>query len=137
VAAANRPVPPPWQSTDVGAVGTPGSAYQGPDADLYIAGAGSDIWGTADSFHFVYQPIRDGKITALLGSEENTHPFAKTGVMIRQTLDPGSPHVILDVKPDGGVEFMTRSIQDGPTSFIAGASVNAQQYAWGVAVMCS
>ncbi len=122
---AQPTVPAPWNWTDVGAVGTAGSAHQGSDGDLYASGAGSDIWGTADSFLYVYQPIRDGQITSNVGSETNTSPFAKVGVMIRQTLDPDSPEVILDVKPDGGIEFMTRASRGGETTFLAGASVPA------------
>jgi hypothetical protein len=117
-------VSPPWQFTDVGAVGTAGSAQQpSPFSGMTVSGAGSDIWGTADSFGFVHQPLRDGGVFASLSSESNTNPFAKAGVMIRQTLDPGSPEVILDVKPDGGVEFMTRTSQGGATTFIAAGSV--------------
>jgi hypothetical protein len=89
---------------------------------MKVSGAGSDIWGTADSFAFAYQPLRDGLVFAEMSSENNTNPFAKSGVMIRQTLDPGSPQVILDVKPDGGIEFMTRSAQGGETTFIAAGS---------------
>src|SRR5262249_37171241 len=100
-----RALPSPWQTADVGDVGTPGYAYQGSAGDLFVGGAGSDIWGTADSFRFVHQSILDGEISAVIAGESNTHPFAKAGVMIRQTLDPRSPHVVLDVKPDGGVEF--------------------------------
>jgi hypothetical protein len=114
---------PPWRWADVGAVGTPGYVTQEPNARLLVAGAGSNIWGTADSFLYVYQNIRDGGITASPESETNTSPFAKAGVMIRQTLDPSSPEVILDVKPDGGIEFMTRASQGGETTFIAGGSV--------------
>jgi len=88
-----------------------------------VSGDGSDIWRTADSFAFAYQPLRDGGVAAQVSSESNTSPFAKAGVMIRQTLDPGAPMVILDVKPDGGIEFMTRSTQGGETTFIAGGSV--------------
>jgi regulation of enolase protein 1 (concanavalin A-like superfamily) len=123
VFAADQIVPPPWHSDDIGAVGTPGYGYEGPDGDLFIAGAGSDIWGTADSFRFVYQTIRDGEISTQNGfSQDGTNPFAKTGVMIRLSLDPSSPFVILDAKPDGGIEFMTRSTQGGETTFIAGGS---------------
>jgi hypothetical protein len=105
-----RPVPAPWESTDVGEVGTAGRACQGPDGDLFVWSAGSDIWGTEDSFHFVYQqPIGNGKIAAYVSSQDGGDPFAKGGLMIRQTLDPASPHVLLDVKPDGTIEFMTRS----------------------------
>jgi regulation of enolase protein 1 (concanavalin A-like superfamily) len=121
------PGAPPWQSIDVGAVGTAGSASDY-DGDLSVAGAGSDIWGTADSFHFVYRPIEDGQISARFGGEQNTDPFAKAGVMIRQTLDPSSPEVILDVKPDGGVEFMTRPTQGGDTTFIAGGSFSGYKF---------
>jgi hypothetical protein len=129
-AAQQRTLPAPWQFADVGAVGTPGYAYQGPDGDLYIAGAGSDIWGRADSFAFAYQPILDGQIWAPNGlTERAVDPFAKIGVMIRQTLDPGSPHVILDLKPDGGIEFMTRSSADQETEFVAGTTIPVNTYA--------
>ncbi len=74
-----------------------------------MSGAGRDIWGTADSFFFVYRPFRDGSIMNTFLSEDFTDPFAKAGLMIRQSLDPGSPEVIVDVKPDGGIEFMTRA----------------------------
>jgi hypothetical protein len=117
--------PPPWQSTDIGAVGTPGEVHVSPGGEWFVSGAGSDIWGTADSFFYVYQPLRDGAISTNVRAETGTHPFAKAGLMIRQTLDPGSPEVIVDVKPDGGVEFMTRMVQGGETTFMGGGSVPA------------
>jgi len=116
-------LPPPWQWTDVGAVGTPGEVHVGANTDWFVSGAGSNVWGTADSFVFAYQPIRDGRIFATIDSETNTNSFAKAGIMIRQTLAPGSPEVILDVKPDGGIEFMKRSSPGGQTTFIAGGHV--------------
>jgi hypothetical protein len=123
IAQMPQPLPSPWQSVDIGDVGTAGSAFTGPDGDLFVAGAGSDIWDTSDSFRFVYRPIRDGFITAHVTSQTNTDPFAKTGVMIRQSLDPSSPELILDVKPDGGLELMLRSSSGGQTTFIRGGSV--------------
>ena len=122
---------PPWQFADIGAVGTPGSAQQSSSFTINVSGAGSDIWGAADSFAFVYQPLRDGRVDSQLGSESNTNPFAKAGVMIRQTLEPGSPMVILDVKPDGGIEFMTRAAQGGETTFIAAGSASVSTDAAG------
>jgi hypothetical protein len=115
--------PPPWQWTDIGAVGIPGEVHLAPNTEWNVSGAGSDIWGIADSFFYVYQPFRDGSISNTFLSETFTDPFAKAGLMIRQSLDPGSPEVIVDVKPDGGIEFMTRAAQGGVTTFIAGASV--------------
>jgi hypothetical protein len=95
------PIPQPFQSTDVGAVGVAGDASFGPAGAWNVSGAGRDIWGTRDSFHFVYQPVSDGYIFTGPPSQDGTNPFAKAGLMIRQSLDPGSPHVILDVRPDG------------------------------------
>jgi regulation of enolase protein 1 (concanavalin A-like superfamily) len=127
-ASAGDELPPPWQGTDVGAVGVPGSANQGPNGDLFINGAGSDIWGEADSFHFVYQPFLDGEIGSNPPSLENTNQFAKIGLMIRESLEPGSPHVILDIKPDNSVEFMTRSTSNGETRFIAGTGPSSHSW---------
>src|SRR5258708_9305135 len=64
----------------------------------------------------------DGQISVGVASMTTTRAFAKAGVMLRETLTPGSAHVILDVRPDGGVEFMTRSTAGGTTAFIAGAT---------------
>jgi regulation of enolase protein 1 (concanavalin A-like superfamily) len=111
----------PWQSVDIGDVGLAGSAeITDFGNDMLVTGAGSDIWGSADSFHFVYQTFHDGVINANPPAQTATNPFAKAGVMIRMSLDPGSPHVILDIKPDGTFEFMTRQTQDGDTTFISG-----------------
>src|SRR5260370_35406599 len=41
--------------------------------------------------------------------------------MLRAALDADSPHVILDLKPSGDIEFMTRSTHRGTTSWLAGA----------------
>jgi hypothetical protein len=119
----------PWQQRDIGDVGLAGSATEGPDGDLFINGAGSDIWGTADSFFFLYQPIEDGVIRSNSPSEDATNPHAKIGLMIRATLDPDSPHVILDMQPDGGIEFMTRQVKGGSTTFVAGTG--PAPHAWG------
>src|SRR5512138_2013630 len=81
---------PPWQWMDIGDVGTPGDVHLAPNTEWNVSGAGSDIWGTADSFFFVYQPLRDGSIANTFLSEDFTDPFAKAGLMIRQSLDPGS-----------------------------------------------
>jgi hypothetical protein len=114
------PLPDPWTSTDIGNVGVAGIAsYAG--GVFYVAGAGADVWGTADAFQFVSQPLDgDGTIIARVDGEQNTSPYAKAGIMIRQSLDPGSAQVILDVKPNGGIEFMARSPSGAPTTFIGG-----------------
>jgi hypothetical protein len=119
----------PWQQRDIGDVGIPGSAHENFDGDVLINGAGSDIWGTSDSFFFLYQPMEDGEIRSNPPSQDATNPHAKIGLMIRATLDPDSPHVVLDMQPDGSIEFMTRAAAGGQTTFIAGLPAGNQS--WG------
>jgi hypothetical protein len=115
-------LPPPWRSTDIGAVGASGFAGY-VDGTFYVQGDGADIWGTADAFRFVYQPVAgDADIVARVTHEAAGHPLAKAGVMFRQSLDPSSLQVILDRKPGGELEFMARLGSGDITTFITGAS---------------
>jgi endonuclease/exonuclease/phosphatase family metal-dependent hydrolase len=117
-------LPSPWTSKDIGSVAVAGSASESGGV-FTVRGAGADIWGTADSFHFMSQPLPgNGEIVARVTSIQNTNAYAKAGVMIRGALTAGSAHVILDVKPGGGVEFMSRNANGGTTVFIAGAAVS-------------
>jgi len=118
-------LPSPWTSRDIGPVGVPGRASFLRDT-FAIAGDGSDIWGTSDAFRFAGHPMPgSGAVTARVVTGGRDAPsgsmFAKAGVMIRQGLPPSSAHVILDVKPDGGLEFMVRYEEGQPTMFLAGA----------------
>src|SRR5262249_60574983 len=74
-----RSVPFPWGSADVGAVGTTGFAtYEDATGSFFVSGAGADIWGAGDSFHFVTQSLSgDSQLTTRVVSEQNTNVFAK------------------------------------------------------------
>ena len=113
-----------WVYQDVGAVGIAGSATSS-NGQFNVTSAGSDIWGTADSFGYVYQPFSgDGNVSTGVVSVQNTNLYAKGGVMLRTTLDPSSAFVILDIRPDGEIEFMARPHGGEPVMFIAGGSVS-------------
>ena len=115
-------VPPPWDTQDIGAVGIAGFAGY-VDGTFYVQGDGGDIWGSADAFRFVYQPVAgDAEIVARVTAQEASDPFAKIGVMFRQSLDPSSLQVILDRRPTGDLEFMVRSGTGESTAFLAGGS---------------
>jgi len=113
-------MPAPWIDRDVGSSGLVGNAsFNG--GLLSVKAAGSDIWSDADSFHYVYRTMpAAGSITVRVVALENTHMFAKAGVMIRESASADSVHVVLDVKPDGLVEFMQRSTTGGSTTYLAG-----------------
>ena len=61
-------------------------------------------------------------------SLENTNPFAKAGLMIRDSLEPGAPSVILDAKPSGEVEFMARPCYGCETTYVSGTSITFPAY---------
>jgi len=114
-----------WNSVDIGTTGLSGSLTVGADGIFTVRGAGADIWGTADSFHFVSQPLPgNGTIVARLEGMTGTHQFAKAGVMLRDGLGSGAAHVILNVKPDGDVEFMQRMSPSGDTAYLTGGHVS-------------
>ena len=122
----------PYFSQDIGDVGVEGSVAHG-ELTNTVAGAGGDIWGTADAFHYMSLPFHSASahsMTVHVRSMENTNPFAKAGIMVRESMAPDSPYVLLDVKPDGGIEFMTRQAAGGSTTFIAGASLSWSQPVW-------
>jgi len=104
-------LPPQFTSADVGAVGLPGSASFC-SGQFTVSGSGSDIWNTNDAFQFVYTyvPVSTNcDIRAYVGSVQNTSGNAKAGVMIRETLDPGSRHALVDMEWSAGIEFLFRT----------------------------
>ena len=114
---------PAWQDGDVGSVAIAGSFSQVGDT-FSVRGAGADIWGTADAFHFVYQPlVGDGQIVGRVASVEHTNDWAKAGVMIRETLAAGSKHASLFVSAARGVAFQRRTTTGG-TSVSAPGSLS-------------
>ena len=52
-------LPSPWADADIGATGATGSTDYA-DGVFTVKGAGADIWGNADAFHYVYQTSRNG-----------------------------------------------------------------------------
>lgn len=114
------PVPAPWVSMDVGDVGLAGTAVKLADK-FVVTGAGSDIWGTSDAFHVVYQAVAcAASITARVTTQQPTHVYAKAGVALRSSLAPSGSSVTLDVKPDGGIELLVRYADGEPTIYVGG-----------------
>jgi C1A family cysteine protease len=108
-------LPAPWETSDVGAVAAQGSA--GYDAGVFtVSGSGADIWGSYDEFRYVYQPISgDVTITARVASQQNTHEWAKAGVMIRESLDPDAKHAATILTAENGNAMQFRAQTGGET----------------------
>lgn len=120
------PITSTWQTQDIGSVGATGSHTE--SASYHLAkGSGSDIWGTNDSFRFVYQPLAGNcSITAKVVSSENTAAWAKSGIMIRETLNSNSKYAIAYISPSNGTAFQQRSGTGGGATGISNiAGINA------------
>ncbi|MDQ3212063.1 MAG: matrixin family metalloprotease, partial [Acidobacteriota bacterium] len=119
---------PAWSSADIGAVGSPGW-WRTTTTGVRVAGAGADAWGTADAFHFVWVPLAgDGEIVARLASVQNVHAWTKAGVMIRESLEAGSPHAFMIVSGAKGYAFQRRVVRDGVTASTAAGTGIAPQW---------
>lgn len=88
-----------------------------------IAGSGEDVWDVAnlrgtgyhDECHYAYKKIDTGDgsgnvtIIARLDSiSSNTSPWAKAGLMVRQSLDAGSKNAFMCITPSMGAAFQYR-----------------------------
>jgi hypothetical protein len=81
---------------------------------ITMSGGGTDIWNTADQFRFACKPLTgDGTIVAKVESVGNTDPWAKAGVMIRESLDPGSRFAAVYATPGNGVRYQARALTAG------------------------
>ena len=79
-----------------------------------ISGAGTDIWGTADQFTFLYQRLDgDGVVVARVNSPAPTDAWAKAGVMIRESLAADSKYAFVLTSPRSGRAFQRRRVSGG------------------------
>ena len=89
--------------------GHPTALVENADGSVVVTSASGDIWGNSDEFRLVYKRLSgDGSIIVRMDSLVNTWPWAKAGVMIRETLDPGSTHVMVALTPEHGVQLVYR-----------------------------
>ena len=111
--------PTGWTCGDIGGA-TPAGTESLTTGNWSIQGGGGDIWGAADAFHFDNQSLAaDGTISAHVTSQTNSSVWAKAGVMLRLTADPGSPYFAVFVTPSNGIAVQYRSVQAGTSSSIA------------------
>ncbi|MHC4175613.1 MAG: discoidin domain-containing protein, partial [Planctomycetota bacterium] len=94
--------------------GNPAGFVEEPSGTITINAAGVDIWGTSDEFRYVWKQLSgDGEIVAQVLSVENTDPWAKAGVMIRNTLDADSANAMAYITPSGRVGWQYRAVAAG------------------------
>jgi hypothetical protein len=108
-------------NVDIGSPQLAGSAKQ-VEAGWDLIAGGVDIWEKSDQFHFLYkQGTGDFDIVVRVESFTPAHLYSKAGLMIRETLNADSPHLMFLVFSDnsprnnnlGAYEMQFRSVAGG------------------------
>jgi hypothetical protein len=123
VAVAATEYPPPglscpsgWTCGDIGSPAPAGSQSLA-NGTWTLLGGGADIFGTTDSFHFVWQTLAaNGSISARAASLSSPSTWEKAGLMMRATTDPASPYYGVFDTTGNGVVVQWRTAQGGTTS---------------------
>ncbi len=109
--------------------GYSGSFVEEPFVTYTMTGSGADIWGTSDEFHFAFKELTSpGSIIARIENVEQTHNWAKAGVMLRDTLDTDSIHAMMIVSATQGVSFQRRRSAAGVSFATDIAGIMAPQW---------
>ncbi len=107
-------------SDDVGSPPLKGSAEFDSAAGQYrITGTGSDIWGKADQFHYVWREMSGNfavTATAKFLSEGIGH--RKAVIMLRKTVEPDSQFLQLAIHGDGTPSVQFRSAKADDTNTV-------------------
>jgi hypothetical protein len=78
---------------------------------------GTDVAGTSDSFYWLYNVHGgDGAAVVEVTALQNTHEWAKAGIMFRNGNAANQENVALAITPSHGVTFQHRSAVDGQTT---------------------
>ena len=107
-------------SDDVGAPPIQGSAdFDAATQQYKITGTGTDIWGKADEFHYVWREI-SGNFAVAATARFLTEGIAhrKATIMLRKSLDTDSPFVHLAIHGDGTPTVQFRNSKADTTNTV-------------------
>lgn len=122
-------LPAGWTATDIAAARTGWSSYDSAAATWTLAGSGADIWNAGDEFQFATRTfVGDAEIIARVGSIENTDPWAKAGVMLRDSMSAAAPYAAVVVTPGNGIAFHYRTAAGASATGAAPASGTAPRW---------
>jgi regulation of enolase protein 1 (concanavalin A-like superfamily) len=121
-------LPTGWASRDIGGVGVAGTTAQS-NGTFTVRGGGTDIWGTADAFHYAYRSLAgDGTITAKVTSVQGTQAWTKVGVMMRGTSTADAAHALMLVSIGKGLAFQRRTATGGISTHTSGGAGTAPRW---------
>lgn len=100
-------LPEGWAAHDIGFVRVAGeTSYT--NSNFTMSGAG-DVWSDRDGFHYAYRSWSgDGAFTVRIDTIAALNPWAKGGLMVRESAHPSAAHVSLFTTPGHGVNLQYR-----------------------------
>ena len=104
----------PFIGRDIGGPALAGSTTLGAGT-ISITAGGSDIWNTADQFHFDARPLAgDGSLTVRLDSQTLADAWSKAGIMLRSS-DAADASYLYVFRSSGGAGIQYR-LNNGQSS---------------------
>ena len=123
--AQTAALPAGWAHADIGNPLVAGNATSN-GGTIAVTGAGADIGGKSDEFHYAYLPVSgDVEIRVRVDSLQNIDPVAKAGLMIRESLTDTARHAFMFVSAGQGVGFVRRTRAGRPSTQTSAAAVAA------------
>ncbi len=105
---------------DIGAVGAAGAAaYNEALGEYEVTGSGSDIWDSADEFHFVFKEVNGAfslKALVELDPFESGNDWTKAGLMAREELTADSVNYSTIIRRDLQQDAQWRLVKGGPSA---------------------
>ncbi len=107
--------PAGYQESDIGVVGTPGSSgYDSANGVFNVSGAGNDIFGSDDAFHYVYTPLTgNGSFVVEQTQVIAADSTAPSGIDLRSSLASDAANMFLADEPGGDVIVNDRTTDGG------------------------
>ncbi|MBN1951547.1 MAG: alpha-galactosidase [Bacteroidales bacterium] len=100
-------IPPPWKFEDID---NDRSSAVYHNRKFTIEGGGRDIWASNDQFAYLYRETSGSSfISARIISMTDPDPWAKTGLMFRETTAPDSKFVMICLTPGNGISMQWRN----------------------------
>lgn len=130
-------LPPLWMDADVGVavlwdgdagdVGFPGGASYA-SGDYTVSGSGIDIWNEADSCHFAFRAVSGdctlvARVASFANAGGNLDPWAKAGLMIRDSLNQDAANALIAITGGNGSIFSWRPSAGQPSSSASGGGI--------------
>ena len=123
-------LPITWVGHDIGSMTPAGSSSYDAASDTFtITGAGADIWNNADAFRSVDTDISGScDLIARVASLQNTDPWAKAGVMLRNGLAANAQHAMMIISFGSGASFQRRPTVGGASEHTTVSGISAPRW---------